>query len=620
MHLTGISLQNIRVFRELQKFNFAPLTVLIGPNNSGKSTLSKVLLLLKDTFKIYPTEHPPFCEVPRLVERDTEFNNHNFPQKLIFDGNSLHNLGGINSLISKNSKTNSILIKLPFLFPEIKESKHGWVQLVYFHKKAETKLQSITIEINDIVVYSAIIKHKGSKTPSQKMKVNFAYFLEKLEKNQIHTYDPGEEIGYEEHTGYEFASYNGVSDELSFQSSLADFGKFFCLTKAYNADKEDRYFDWITLPADEDLSEKTKKKFDFYVQELFNLFTNKGWLELETSGSQEIGYDSVTKQLNKSLSALIYEKLRHNKKITHLISGRYDKYIEKYGLRQTEHSQSVYFIPTNKMKNVFGIIDRSISFNLAEYTNLFANLKIWSLTDIDFDSVIDKKEIKLYQLLKDYKQIQSLAKTHRKAQEKYSIFNFVSHCLNFVGLGEGINIKRIYDYGFEVSLNTVNGHIPLKDVGFGVKKMISLILGIAAKALESKTNIYDTPYGSKEMRFHPNLLIIEEPEANLHPRYQSYVADILYLAMKSFNMQFIVETHSEYIVRKLQLMVADTSQSLSNKHVSIIYFQNPSQYNNSKPMAYDLGMRADGILKNDFGAGFFDEATSLTVQLLKQQK
>jgi len=50
-HLKGFGLENFRVFKDYTWFDFAPITILTGPNSSGKSSLNKALLLLKDNFE-----------------------------------------------------------------------------------------------------------------------------------------------------------------------------------------------------------------------------------------------------------------------------------------------------------------------------------------------------------------------------------------------------------------------------------------------------------------------------------------------------------------------------------------------------------------------------------------
>ena len=85
-------------------------------------------------------------------------------------------------------------------------------------------------------------------------------------------------------------------------------------------------------------------------------------------------------------------------------------------------------------------------------------------------------------------------------------------------------------------------------------------------------------------------------------------------------MQFIVETHSEYLIRRFQFLVADNHNELNSNNIKVIYVNEPYSKSKDIEQVYDLEIRSDGMFKKDFGAGFFDEATRLTLDLLKQQK
>ncbi|MFK7949476.1 MAG: AAA family ATPase [Saprospiraceae bacterium] len=50
-NLKGIGLQNFRTFKDYEYLEFAPITLITGANNSGKSSIFKAIMLLKENFK-----------------------------------------------------------------------------------------------------------------------------------------------------------------------------------------------------------------------------------------------------------------------------------------------------------------------------------------------------------------------------------------------------------------------------------------------------------------------------------------------------------------------------------------------------------------------------------------
>ena len=92
----------------------------------------------------------------------------------------------------------------------------------------------------------------------------------------------------------------------------------------------------------------------------------------------------------------------------------------------------------------------------------------------------------------------------------------------------------------------VNGR-PLVEQGTGISQIVYILLSIALNPENSK------------------IFLIEEPEANLHPKFQSLLADMFIDATKTFNIQFIIETHSEYFIRKMQYLTAKKEVSPTDK-------------------------------------------------------
>ena len=50
-HIIKFGLENFRVFEKMTVLEFAPITVLTGTNSSGKSSLIKAVLLLKENYE-----------------------------------------------------------------------------------------------------------------------------------------------------------------------------------------------------------------------------------------------------------------------------------------------------------------------------------------------------------------------------------------------------------------------------------------------------------------------------------------------------------------------------------------------------------------------------------------
>ena len=122
------------------------------------------------------------------------------------------------------------------------------------------------------------------------------------------------------------------------------------------------------------------------------------------------------------------------------------------------------------------------------------------------------------------------------------------------------------------------------------------------------------------------ILLLEEPEVGLHPAYQSKLAEVIAKYAKLYSMQFIIETHSEYFIRKLQLLVANTCSVINKKtelpmllpeDVQIYYFYPPDQIEEGKVQVYPINIHLDGCLSENFGDGFFDHSSKLNILLFQ---
>ena len=124
---------------------------------------------------------------------------------------------------------------------------------------------------------------------------------------------------------------------------------------------------------------------------------------------------------------------------------------------------------------------------------------------------------------------------------------------------------------------------------------------------------------NSEVEYQNNqVLILEEPESNLHPCLQSLLADLFIDIVSNYNIQLIIETHSEYLIRKLQFLVA--KHKISPTSISLNYFN--MKYDGNSPFikVKKIPISLDGRLEEEFGTGFFDEADNIAIQLFDIQK
>lgn len=93
---------------------------------------------------------------------------------------------------------------------------------------------------------------------------------------------------------------------------------------------------------------------------------------------------------------------------------------------------------------------------------------------------------------------------------------------------------------YELRVKTRQGgpQVLITDVGFGVSQILPVLV-----------LCYYVPEGS--------IILLEQPEIHLHPSVQADLADVLIDVVNNRNVQIIVESHSEHLLRRLQRRIAE---------------------------------------------------------------
>lgn len=218
--------------------------------------------------------------------------------------------------------------------------------------------------------------------------------------------------------------------------------------------------------------------------------------------------------------------------------------------------------------------------------------------------------------------LETLRKDKMKRESiDYQAGAFTNKWVKKLGIGKSINIIEDEDgLGAKVYLRKDKNRrgYPLADEGYGISQLVTFLLHIENEIifdrLTTDSKVHYPLYVKKINRTIPSLSL-EEPEVSLHPSMQSQLADIFYDAYKNYDIHFIVETHSEYLIRRTQALVAGykSQEEFESKPFSVVYIGKGGQ-------SYQLVYEESGRFSNSFGPGFFDEASRSSIMILKREK
>ena len=194
---------------------------------------------------------------------------------------------------------------------------------------------------------------------------------------------------------------------------------------------------------------------------------------------------------------------------------------------------------------------------------------------------------------------------------------FICHWMKEFNIGNDYEITSVGGEAHLVKIIDEDGtSVSLADKGMGSIQLMVLLFRLAI-TLPKK------PVSDKESKNRvvfsriSRVIIVEEPEQNLHPMLQSKLADLFFELNKLYNYRFIIETHSEYVIRRSQVIVGDnfhTQDKLDKENPFKVY------YFPAKGIPYDMVYTPSGLFKKKFGDGFINEAGKLHMAVLRNAK
>lgn len=187
-------------------------------------------------------------------------------------------------------------------------------------------------------------------------------------------------------------------------------------------------------------------------------------------------------------------------------------------------------------------------------------------------------------------------------------------------IGMNFEIRLVNSEFLGVEITNMEGYVtPLSDLGRGSVQLFLMLLRVSLlerdvdiekRDWEIDKGVYEYFVETEAIPRPLPTIIFEEPEQNLHPAMQSKLADLFAEIHKKYRYNVIVETHSEYMIRRTQALIASGEIDFRKNPFRVYYF---SREDGPKDMKYT----PKGFFEESFDPGFYDTASELTLMVLK---
>jgi predicted ATPase len=540
------TIDNFRVFNTPTTFELAPITILTGPNNSGKSSLVKALLMLRNNSSDIPYEvilPNKNLDLPRVSD---VLNNVNQLFTLAFRFNSLH-----------------------FDFQ---------IQINFNHEAHNSNLyfNAIQVKNNDKVVleFDDFFQLTSESIIDMKFWINYSKTI-----------------------------YTTLINRNNLKSN----------TNLFEIVHEDSLLGEVTADVKNDfakiLEEVLKSISSFNLMDLdprlSKILDEERLIGLSFNNSISEPYNSTIGNRLKIINRHLYFELL--KKVDENIPGNF-KIIKTEFFKYFEKSCQEF--------------SELIGFELSKFT------------DIEVLPISKSKQSRYFQAGESGNSFLADAAVNffemqQLDYNKYYEFKlWMSRWLERFEIGSSINVNNIESTGiYTIEIIDENANKRnLRDFGFGVSQIVTLLLSPYKSdfVLDTYQSELNGDLTTRKERFYNKqpLFYLEEPESNLHPNWQSLLMELIVDINQRFGIRFIIETHSEYMNRKLQYLMADKTRNLDTKNALVYYFNSDKNVNESEgePKIKKISLDKSGSLSDNFGPGFYDEAINIQFDLLKLNK
>ncbi|EKD34139.1 MAG: hypothetical protein ACD_75C02452G0002 [uncultured bacterium] len=185
---------------------------------------------------------------------------------------------------------------------------------------------------------------------------------------------------------------------------------------------------------------------------------------------------------------------------------------------------------------------------------------------------------------------------------------FIAGWLKDLGIIHDFKVKPVAPgrKEYEVLVKTQPGasEVKIADVGFGVSQVLPVLVEA----------FYCPPHST---------VWIEQPEIHLHPQVQAEITDVFISAIKARengknrNVQFIIESHSEHFINRLQRRIAEGV--ISHEDVAVYFCKRKGSSVELEPLQLNLFGDIENWPENFFGDEMAD-ITARTIAAMQRRK
>lgn len=553
--MESISIKNLRSIQDSGELKIKPLTILLGKNSSGKSTLLRFFPLMKQTI------------------------NSRRNEAVLWYNNESVDFGNFDKAINKNANPKVLEMSFEFLIPknhlnfsrfhQIKPNKET-IKTNVDVKIKQNQFENIKISIEDINFIMQIGKNK-------KMKINTN------KSNYVNEFRVDMVFEKEEFFPEFYINNNGILKDSNFLEKI--FNEFFkedfkdnniIVEELFKKDFKDN-----SIIIDENgyrkkINNTGKEDFVKFFPELLSFIRLSDYKELFIDDVKF--WAKLTSKLNDMKVSIVFR--------LDLIN-----FITKISKLSNENKDQLYSLMLlSNLPNILRVLNSEISsyfLGVKYIAPLRANVqRYYRENGISVDD-IDSQGVNMPMILKD------LSPSKRENFENWTYENF----------GFSIGIEPIQDHislVISFSKDKKNEKLNLADVGFGFSQILPIIYTLWSNTENTNSSISRNMYTNTKIQSH---ILIEQPELHLHPAMQAKLVDaflkcINLLHKRNKDFSIIIETHSEIIVNRIGKMIYEGS---FNKDLcNVLIFGGDINNSSIKAIEYDK----EGILK-EWPLGFF---------------